>query len=337
MDIRTNNLDSLRLLLALFVVFEHTNNLFHVALSDSHRFGAFIFNLSNLAVSTFFIISGMLTYISYQRDPDMVRFYLRRFFRVFPAYWAIILLQIIVFLVIAPGVVIWQELPGYALVNVLTANFLDPSFIDGIPALNGSLWTIKIEASYYAVLPLIIAALMRVHWLTLIMIGSLIWAIAFPNETLARQLPGKLYLFGLGIVLAWVLPKITPRLSLIALLCVPPTMALMFSVEGYEVVEELCVALSGVCLILAFMRQWIRTEALDISYTLYLVHYPLLVIVTRFLLPGEPFWIILSVGVALSIICAIALSYLIERPALRLGRRVVQSRSQTAVMSSLQK
>jgi peptidoglycan/LPS O-acetylase OafA/YrhL len=320
---RANNLDSLRLILALLVVLEHSNNLFHVALGDPARFPFFLMNLSDVAVSTFFIISGMLTYVSFARDPDVVRFYLRRFFRVFPAYWSIVILQIAVFCLFATALVNWGQLPAYALFNALTANFLAPTFLEGIPAINGSLWTIKIEASYYLLLPAMFPLLVRSRWLVIISVLSFLWATGLAHETLAKQLPGKLYLFAIGVALARVTANITARHSIIAMLLVPFGLALKFIVADVGVASELAEAVLGVCLVVGFMRQWVKSEPTDISYTLYLVHYPVLIFVTRILFPEQPFWLVLGAGLVLSVTLAIAFSRLVERPALAFGRKLV--------------
>lgn len=320
---KSNNLDTLRLILASLVVLEHTNNLFHLAQGDPGRFDFFLLNLSGVAVSAFFVISGMLTYASFERDPDVVRFYLRRFFRVFPAYWTVLALQIVAFTILATALIDWDALPRYVIANVLTANFLQPSFIEGVSAINGSLWTIKIEASYYVILPFLFPLLARKPTLLILSLLSLIWAVALPNETLAKQLPGKLYLFGLGVMLARYASFITPRLSLIALLSLPLGLVALFQLEHILLVGEIAQATVSVAVVVAFMRHWFARETVDISYTLYLVHYPILVALTHFVLPGQSFITVLVTGLVLSLACAVALSYLLERPALAIGRRLV--------------
>lgn len=322
-DPRSNNLDSLRLILAALVVLEHSNNLFHVALDDPTRFSFFLVNLSDVAVSAFFVISGMLTWISYERDPDLIRFYLRRFFRVFPAYWSVLALQIGVFCLVAAALVDWGKMPTYVLFNAMTANFLEPTFLEGVPALNGSLWTIKIEAGYYLILPFMFALMLRLPWLLVLSVLSFVWAVGIDSATLAKQLPGKIYLFALGVGLARLAPRITDGHSMGAMLLIPAGVFLKFATEDTAVLGELSEAALGVCLVVAFLRPWLKRETLDISYTLYLMHYPVLVFVTRFLLPGEPFWLVLTVGAALSVALSVAMSLLIERPALRFGRGLV--------------
>ena len=321
--IQSNNLDTLRLLLAFLVVLEHSNNLFHVALGSTERFSFFLFNLSDIAVSAFFIISGMLTYLSFERDPDIIRFYLRRFFRVFPAYWAIILVQIVAFCVFATALVKWDVVPIYALVNFVTANFLQASFVDGISALNGSLWTIKIEASYYLLLPLLFPLLTRSPFLLIIAVLSLLWAVALPSDTFSKQLPGKLYLFIAGVALARMSFYLTSRLSLWGLLLLPLAIWAKFATEDNWGIAEVAEVFASVIFVVAFLNKWMRREFMDISYTLYLVHYPILVLVTQILLPGHSFSLILVVGVVSSLAFAIFFSILVERPALRYGRRLV--------------
>lgn len=321
-DMRKNNLDSLRLILASLVVLEHANNLFHLAKADPSRFSFFLLNLSDVAVSAFFVISGMLTYISYQRDPDIIRFYLRRMFRIFPAYWSVVLLQVIVFCTCAMGLVLWDRLPFYLLANAITANFLSPSFLEGIPAINGSLWTIKIEASYYLLLPLLYPLLRRTPTLAFLAVISLLWAVGFDHDTLAKQLPGKLYLFAAGIGLARIAPRINDKHSLIAMTLIPFGIVAKFTFEGVALAEELAVATLGICLVVAFTRQWVKREPMDISYTLYLVHYPVLVMFTQVLMPDLPFAILLLAGLGLSISIAVAISVSIERPTLAIGRRL---------------
>lgn len=320
---RQNNLDTLRLLLAFLVVLEHCNNLFHSALNDSTRFSFFLLNLSDVAVSCFFVISGMLTWISFNRDPDIVRFYMRRFVRVFPAYWSVVTIQISAFVLLASSAIQWNNLFSYTIYNFITANFLRPSFIEGVPAINGSLWTIKIEVGYYVVLPFIFFFLSRWHWLLLIGLLSFIWATSLESATLAKQLPGKLYLFAIGVALAQVYLRITMRQSLVALLLVPMGVALKFTTEEMLRWGEISEAALGVCLVIAFRHAWMKRELIDISYTLYLVHYPIIVLVTRILLAGQEFWVILFVAVFASIAAAVAISLAIERPALRFGRSVV--------------
>ena len=320
-----NNLDTLRLILATLVVLAHTNNLFHVAAQSGEKYSFFLLNLSGVAVSSFFVISGMLTYISFERDGRIWNFYVRRFFRIFPAYWTLIIAQVLLFLLVMRGLVLWDVLPKYLVVNMLTANFLQPSFVETVPAINGSLWTIKIEAAYYVLVPFLFPLLLRTPALLVLAVVSFIWAVALPYETLAKQLPGKFYLFAMGVALARYYSVLTPRMSAISLGLVPVLVAAHLMTKDLFVVSELIEAAMSLLIVVAFLRRWVSYEPLDISYTLYLVHYPLLVVLTRVWMPDQSFAVILCVGVAMSVGMAVVMTLVVERPGLRLGRQFIKT------------
>lgn len=112
MERRTNNFDGLRLLAAMFVVISHEFYFLKMpepAVLDGHSLG-------NLGVLMFFSISGFLVTKSWRADPNIARFFMRRFLRIGPAY-------LIVAVVLGLG-----------------------------PPFNGPLWTIPFEMRCYVVL-----------------------------------------------------------------------------------------------------------------------------------------------------------------------------------------
>ena len=209
------------------------------------------------------------------------------------------------------------------LFNAATANFLQPSFVEGIPAFNGALWTIKIELSYYLLLP-VLFVIMRGALLFPLLALSLLWAGPFFEGVLAHQLPGKLYLFGLGVMLARF-----PRLAgasnaLPALLALPVLIVLKFAaaVPG-GMVFEIAVGLCAVACVMACNRRWVNFELPDISYTLYLVHFPILVVLNWGPMAGAGFATTLIAGGLLSVLVAVLLTRLVERPGMRMARSLV--------------
>jgi peptidoglycan/LPS O-acetylase OafA/YrhL len=212
----------------------------------------------------------------------------------------------------------------YVVANLLTANFLMPSFISDIPALNGSLWTIKIETLYYLFLPFLFPLLASRRFLPVAMIGSFVWAVGLPHEELARQLPGKFYLFAIGVLLARSPRILEGGFSTPALILLPFSLVLYFMVKETLIIGDLLCMLSSVFFVLIFLRRWIHWEPMDISYTLYLVHYPIEVMVTRYIAPGLPFWKMLALSMVLALVTATILSLLVERPALKIGRKLVR-------------
>ena len=83
----TNNFTLLRLLLSLAVV------LGHFKLLSGTQYPPFPFNLADAAVDCFFVVSGFLIALSYARTHGLWSFYVRRFFRLYPMYACIVLIQ----------------------------------------------------------------------------------------------------------------------------------------------------------------------------------------------------------------------------------------------------
>lgn len=87
-----NNFDILRLTLAILVFFAHWNILTSQELSNS------LFHLSGFAVDMFFVVSGFLIFWSFDADQNKKHFYIKRFFRIFPLYAFLIILQTFFFI-----------------------------------------------------------------------------------------------------------------------------------------------------------------------------------------------------------------------------------------------
>ena len=156
-DLSRNNLDCLRLILASIVA------LFHVyALTNIPAFSALGKYLSpQFAVRGFFVISGLLIYRSYTRSSSIASYSEKRVRRIYPAYFTIILLAAIALCPLSTlpasqyfGIGFWKYLSA----NLLFLNFLAPSLpgvftSNSLSAVNGALWTLKIEVAFYLFVP----------------------------------------------------------------------------------------------------------------------------------------------------------------------------------------
>lgn len=147
-----NNFNILRLALAILVFFAHWNILTSQKLSNP------LFHLSGYAVDMFFIVSGFLVFWSYDRDQNKKHFYIKRFFRIFPLYAFLIVFQTLFFICFSDGNI--KDIIKYFVVNIFFLNFLSPSvgtIFSGLEvnAINGSLWTLKNEVVFYALVPFI--------------------------------------------------------------------------------------------------------------------------------------------------------------------------------------
>ena len=152
---RVREIEGLRAVAAGLVVVFHLStavNLTHPGLLSPDAM-YWIARLGPLGVAVFFVLSGFLLYQPFARAalanesaPSLGRYYVRRFARIFPAYW----LALAVFLfVVGPDQVsgIGQAAEYFGLVQ----NYHAGSFLRGL----GVAWSLVIEVSFYVVLPLL--------------------------------------------------------------------------------------------------------------------------------------------------------------------------------------
>lgn len=151
----SNNFDFLRVVAAFFVIFGHQYEIFKFpppALLAS--------SIATIGVKIFFAISGYLIAQSWDRDPHLIRFVLRRALRILPG---LIVLCLFTAYVIGP---IFTSLPlkNYLLDprtfhyvwsnSKLSITYFLPGMFEANPikyAVNGSLWSIPSEVFMYIV------------------------------------------------------------------------------------------------------------------------------------------------------------------------------------------
>lgn len=212
---RRNTYDFLRLLAAVAVVVQHAT--VHL---DAHFFwlaprGAWWFYDG---VSAFFIISGLFVFRSadhlHQIGASWTDFYVNRLLRIAPAIYAYILVTAI--LVVAIGAATIPEvtsLSGAAWIGSALALIpvYSPAFLHdfGIGTVNGSLWTIPAEVSFYVIVPILVMAAHRMGQRFLPALAALALLLAF-GSGLVGGWPGKFlgisflpYLWYFGIGIAW--------------------------------------------------------------------------------------------------------------------------------------
>ncbi len=148
-----NSLDLLRLFAATMVLYSHQYAL--LGLTEPSFMGWNTFG--GAGVTIFFFLSGFLVWTSWERDPNVWRFFMRRSLRIFPGLWAVCLLSVFV---LGPwsstlpvrdyfeSTTTWKYL-GNAL--LVTAYTLPGLFTDNaMPfVVNGSLWTLPLEFFCY--------------------------------------------------------------------------------------------------------------------------------------------------------------------------------------------
>lgn len=168
-------------------------------------------------------------------------------------------------------------------------------FGDAFIAVNGALWTIKIELAFYILLPVLMWFLKKLKsaWqvnlvLAALYVLSVIYAFVFHRyaeiwhlpKQLANQFPAFVSCFVCGIFclfnLEWIIKKlnilIIPSIFVFALHYISKTEFLM--------PLSLCV----ICMFFAFRFTALRSigEKIDYSYPMYLFHFPLIQLMTHF-------------------------------------------------------
>jgi peptidoglycan/LPS O-acetylase OafA/YrhL len=168
------NFDLMRLVAALLVVVSHT---FPLSGHPALRIRG-VEDLGALGVSIFFVISGYLVSASYKRDPKT--YLLKRVLRIEPGLIASLIVTVILlaFVTTAPPVDYWRGAALYVVRNALLypATYDLPGVFETVPmarVVNGVLWTLRLEFTFYLVLMLIRADLRMV--LALTAFGAAIW------------------------------------------------------------------------------------------------------------------------------------------------------------------
>lgn len=302
-----NNLDCLRLILAAIVV------LFHVAALTNHpSFWFFAAYCSpHFAVRSFFVISGFLIYRSYMRSSTLRSYYVKRVRRIYPGYSAVILVAAATLWLVSSASPLEYCLSRgfwkYLIANLLFMNFAAPSLPgvftgNHLTAVDGALWTLKIEVAFYLFVPVIHYLCTRLgtrRTIASIFALSVLWKYGFEwlamlhnaqlpagddgarniYAKLAVQFPAQLVYFSAGILALLYFQKIRTHFPLVAAVTL-----LLFACDQFLTHDSLDVFwISGFVILFGF---WVYLGNFakygDFSYGVYIVHWPILQLLIHF-------------------------------------------------------
>ncbi len=183
-----NGFDSLRLLAAWLVLFNHSYPLSGIAGVDAVTLWLKIDTSGGLGVSIFFALSGYLVTISLQNCQSYFDYFRRRVVRIYPALITLCLLSVFI---IGP---LYTSLPLISFFTddatwqyLITASgfhivFQLPGIFEGNPVfyvVNGSLWSLAYELKCYVVLALLAILPCKLQHKLWIIVIVLIWLFAF--------------------------------------------------------------------------------------------------------------------------------------------------------------
>lgn len=343
MRTRQNNFDLLRFIFSFVVFLVHA-----YVLSGEENLEALSNVLSSdIAVKSFFVVSGFLIFMSYENSRNASSYFNKRIRRIYPAYFFIVVTCAV--LGAAFSMLSWREYCSMAVLKYLVSNLVFLNFIkpdlpglfagNRFQAVNGALWTLKIEVMFYLLVPLAVCAFRRVgRWpvLLAVYITSVIYTMILnkmAGETgsvlyleLQRQLPGQLAFFIAGAACYY-------YLSYLALYCMwllPAALAafVLHDWLPWAVVQPAVLAVLVVYFACVFPFLGNFGKHGDFSYGIYIVHFPILQMFVAFGLFKESPWLTLLVAGLLVIVVAFLIWHFIEKKFLRKSSHYVAVESQ---------
>mgnify|MGYP002856666226 FL=1 len=283
---KENAFNAIRFILCLVVVFMHTLgnvNIGNKYLLDGH-----------MAVCGFFIISGFWVTKSYFLSENLKTFFIKRIKKILPMYY-ISVIGISIICVFFSSLSVQEyfglEYAKYLFWNCLFLNFMHPNLpgcFEG-NAVNGALWTIKVEIGFYIILPLIIYFWKRIKsqvgkniYFIALYVLSVIYNMVLKKYAeqwhlpyqLSYQLPGFISFFvsGIFIFLNW------DKFLKFKKWMIIPSIAVYF-IRYFTNTEILFPAAFAIIIVwsaLVFKKLNFIGKDIDFSWGIYLFHFPLM-------------------------------------------------------------
>lgn len=276
------SVQALRAFAAWLVVFHHFMQIFYHFDSDS-VLGYFLARRGAVGVDIFFVISGLVIYLSTEgREQPVRHFLINRVVRIAPAYW--------LYSLVAAGIILFAHalmpIQVFAWHHFLCSLFFVPAWNPAGYGFYPTLpvgWTLNYEMFFYLLFGLLFCA--PGHWRLPLLAGALMLV----NLVLARQSwfsdfygNSIIFEFLLGVLIGavyrrgWLLPSRWAALALVAL-------ALLCIGRQDETDRLLHWGLPSALLVYGFLtlepwfagRHWLKRLG-DCSYSVYLVHVILL-------------------------------------------------------------
>ncbi|MBT0772759.1 acyltransferase family protein [Kineosporia sp. J2-2] len=325
---KENHLGLIRLVLALAVGVTHATQIGYGWQPGFAHTG-----LGDLCVDGFFVLSGFLLVGSYLRLDSVRRYAWHRFLRIMPGFWVCLVVSATM---LAPLIAWVQGVPMRTLITGQDSSFdyvvrnaalmMRQWGISGLPSdvemagvLNGSLWTLFYEAACYAsIIALgVFGGLRRRPVMTLGAVGAL-WVVTVLNDYgilyLGQERIIRLaFMFLIGSVL-YLYAHHVPVNRWLTLASAALVVAGIVFFEDYRVLAG--PAFGYLCLALAVSRVRVPEPRTDISYGLYVYHWPLLQVFNLVGVSAYGIWVFAPAGLAAASVVALLSWKLVEKPAL---------------------
>jgi peptidoglycan/LPS O-acetylase OafA/YrhL len=333
---RVVELDAMRGLAALAVVAFHYTT--HYGNEVGHIGPAPLsFAFGNYGVHLFFMISGFVIFMTLERTHSAMDFIVSRFSRLFPAYWAAILLSAaVVYSIGMPS----QRLPWKDVV----LDFTMMQQILGGQHLDGSYWTLQIELFFYVQMLFwfTLGLLQRIRWIIVAwLLIAVACGLAEKNDIRLSYTVRELLIvrhipyFAIGILFYRLRTRPLERRGDIGLI----VLCLIAIMLAYKpVFAEVAVICTSIFALFAAgylgVLRWAPLAFLGmISYSLYLLHQAIgFSLIWHFEINGlSASMAALSAAILVTILSTL-LTLLVERPAMRTIRDAWKRHLQTVAL-----
>jgi peptidoglycan/LPS O-acetylase OafA/YrhL len=284
-----NCFDFLRFFFAFDILLAH---LWELSENNSLLFLSSITN-SSIAVKGFFVISGFLVAKSYTNTPSLKDYFIKRAKRILPAYIFVILFATIFLSLISKYNFYdyFTAISTYHYIgwNLIFLNFVHPC-LPGVfdnnllCAVNGALWTLKVEEGFYVVLPIIFYLISKFKKpflvLLLLYILSVIYFYGmqfyFNKPLFAKQLPGYLSYFVVGIFLFLNFSNLLKHKLRIVIISISILLVSNYFSSNSNIFYP--AALGSVVIIAAYSLPFLNNFGKygDFTYGLYIFHFPII-------------------------------------------------------------
>lgn len=335
---RSNNFDALRVTLALMVIFSHSYPLL-LGSNDSEpvsRATGGQRTAGEIAVDGFFLISGYLIAMSWERSRGLLDYLRKRVLRIYPGFLVAVLFSSLLagpLLAVDPALYWGQFDPTRFLIDAFN---LSGAHAPGM-AVNGSLWSIRYEFYCYLALgamglvgllrcrPLVLAAAVGCSaiYAAQLLLGlkmpgsSLTWLWCYPEfwpRLAACYLAGACFhLYADRVVLSGRL-AIVSAVGMVAAAALPTThaFALLIPWLGGYLLFSLAFTPAGP------IRDIARRG--DLTYGLYLYAFPVQLLLVHWFRPRlDPIGLFFAASAVTAVLATLSW-HLVERPCLRLKR-----------------
>ena len=342
---KKNNINFLRLTLALLVVFFHY---YPIALGDyTHEpilrwfAGNDYANIGSLRVMSFFALSGLLVSKSWLGQPRLAVYFQRRLLRIWPGFFVASLATLFIFVPLGTSdrAGFLNSLHSTRLLGtyLLRAIFLQmPEYPFGFEhnplpcpfAINGSLWTVIYEVSWYGVIAgLGVLGLLTQRRFVLGLFGLILFAnwevqqhyTLWGSPAFAGMTLGWWMIFGTAFVAGMVALAFRDRIQRRPLLAVCAMLSFI-PAHFYPSLLLLLIPTSFIYLLFYVMfsdrlKRFLFAPKVDLSYGIYLYAFPVQQLLVCWRPAGWNSITFTLATIGLTIPCALGSWYFIERPA----------------------